>query len=152
MGYTSDSSNSLDFLKKLELVYPLKNTIYTIQTDNGLEFLGEFDRYLKEKNIKHLFIYPRCPKINAYIERANRTLQDEFIDDNEYLVLESIDDFNSHLIDYLLFYNTKRPYYSLNNQTLIDFMLKYLQDQYSKNLINFNTLKKGKMYVTYKTF
>ncbi len=141
-GYTRlNSKNSLDFLKRLELVYPLKNTVHTIQKDNGLEFLGEFDKYLKEKNIKHVFIYPRCPKINAFIERANRILQEEFIDDNEHLALESIDDFNRHLIDYLLFYNTKRPHFSLNNQTPIDFMLKYLQEQYTKNIINYCTLK-----------
>jgi hypothetical protein len=144
-----NSKNSLDFLKRLELVYPLKNTIHTIQTDNGLEFLGEFDKYLKEKNINHLFIYPRCLKINSYVERANRTLQEEFIDDNEHLALELIDDFNRHLIDYLLFYNTQRPHYSLNNQTPIEFMLKYQQEQYTKNIINYYTLKKCKMYVTY---
>lgn len=57
-GYTRlNSKNSLDFLKWLKLVYPLKNTIHTIQTDNGLEFLGEFDKYLKEKTLStYLFI------------------------------------------------------------------------------------------------
>jgi transposase InsO family protein len=149
-GYTRlNSSNSLDFIKKLELVYPIQNGIKIIQTDNGLEFMGEFDSYLKRKNINHLFIYPRCPKINGFVERVNRTLQDEFIDDNQDLALESIDDFNSCLIDYLLFYNTKRPHHSLNNQTPIDFMLKYLQEEYTKNLINYYTFKKCKMYVTY---
>ncbi len=82
------------------LVYPIKNDIYTIQTDNGLEFLGDFDLYLKRKNIKHLFIYPRCPKINAYIERANRTLQEEFINGHEQYALEGIEELNSRLIDY----------------------------------------------------
>ena len=131
-GYTRlNSQNSLDFLKKLELVYPIRGGIHTIQTDNGLEFLGEFESYLKEKNIKHLFIYPRCPKINAYIERANRTLQEEFVDDNEYLILEDkgIDEFNKKLIEYLIWYNTKRLHYALNFQSPIDFMLKYLQNQ-----------------------
>lgn len=30
----------------------------------------------------HLFSYPRCPKINACIERYNRTIQEEFIDNH----------------------------------------------------------------------
>ncbi|MFN4152608.1 MAG: hypothetical protein ACK4IX_16825 [Candidatus Sericytochromatia bacterium] len=90
-------------MKKLFLVYPIKDGVHTIQTDNGLEFMREFDNYLKEKHIKHLFIYPRCPKINAYIERGNRTLQEEFVDDNEYLVLDGgVYEFNEKLIEYLI--------------------------------------------------
>jgi transposase InsO family protein len=94
----------------LKLVYPIENGIKVIQKDNGLEFLGEFDSYLKKKNIKHVFIYPRCPKINAYIERQNRTLQDEFVYANEDLILTSVDEFNKKLIDYLLWYNCQRPH------------------------------------------
>ncbi len=126
-GYTRlNSQNSTDFLKKLELVYPIQNGIHTVQTDNGLEFLGEFDNYLKRKNIRHLFIYPRCPKINAYIERANRTLQEEFIDGHEEYALEGIKEFNSRLIDYLVWYNTKRVHKSLGNISPIDYLLKIL--------------------------
>ena len=43
--------------------------IKVVQTDNGSEFLGVFDKYLKERGIEHKFTYPRCPKINGYIER-----------------------------------------------------------------------------------
>lgn len=69
-GYTRlNNQNSLDFLKKLELVYPIRGGIHTIQTDNGLEFLGEFDNYLKTKNIKHLFIYPYCPKLTPILKK-----------------------------------------------------------------------------------
>ncbi len=139
-GYTRlNSQNSLDFIKKLELVYPIKNGIHTIQTDNGLEFLGDFDSYLKKKNIKHLFIYPRCPKINAYIERANRTLQEEFIDGHEEYALEGIKEFNFHLIDYLVWYNTKRVHKSLGNVSPINYLLKILP-------------KESQMYVTYTWF
>ena len=126
-GYTRlNSQNSLDFIKKLELVYPIQNSIHTVQTDNGLEFMGDFDNYLKTKKIKHLFIYPRCPKINAYIERANRTLQEEFIDGNEEYAIEGIEEFNSHLIDYLVWYNTKRVHKSLNNISPVNHLLKTL--------------------------
>lgn len=136
-GYTRlNSKNSLDFLKKLELVYPVLNAIHTIQTDNGLEFMGEFDNYLKNKNIKHVFIYPRCPKINAFIERANRTLQEEFIDGHEEYALDGIEEFNSRLIDYLVWYNTKRVHKSLGNVSPINHLLKILP-------------QKSQMYVTY---
>ena len=126
-GYTRlNSQNSLDFMKKLELVYPILNKIHTIQTDNGLEFMGDFDDYLKREEIKHLFIYPRCPKINGYVERANRTLNEEFIEGNQEYALESLNEFNSRLIDYLVWYNTKRVHKSLNNITPVNYLLKIL--------------------------
>ena len=94
----------------------------------------------KKKNIKHVFIYPRCPKINAYIERQNRTLQDEFIDSNESLVLLSTYEFNEKLIDYLIWYNCQGPHKSLNNLSPIDFIVKHYLKNYPKEC---------KMYVTY---
>jgi len=108
------SSIALDFYKKLEKITPFK--IQAIKTDNGLEFLGHFDGYLKRKGVYHFFSYPRTPKSNAYIERFNRTLQDEFVDRN----IDTIEDtnlFNDKLIDYLILYNSVRPHKSLNNLT-----------------------------------
>ncbi|MBN1263029.1 MAG: transposase [Candidatus Pacebacteria bacterium] len=37
----------------------------------------------KEEKIKHKFIYPRLVKVNAFIERFNRTIQEEFIKRND---------------------------------------------------------------------
>ena len=65
------------------------------------------------RNLKHNFIYPRCPRINGFIERANRTLQEEFIDLHLNLLSEDIDEFNRKLMDYLVWYNTERPHESL---------------------------------------
>ena len=136
-GYTRlNSQNSLDFIKKLELVYPIQNGVKIIQTDNGLEFMGDFDNYLKRKNINHLFIYPRCPKINGFVERANRTLQEEFINGHEEYALDGITEFNSRLMDYLVWYNTKRVHKSLNNVSPINYLLNILPPE-------------SQMYVTY---
>ena len=78
--------------------------------------------YHKKRTIKHNFIYPRCPGINGLVERANRTLQEEFIDLHLNLLAEDIDEFNRRLMDYLLWYNTERPHKSLNNLTPMDFL------------------------------
>ncbi len=76
-GYKTKSSRvALDFLKKFQEVCPFK--IRVVKTDNGSEFLGEFDRYLKEEGIRHYFNYPRFPKGNGYVERFNRTLEESF--------------------------------------------------------------------------
>ena len=63
--------------QKFEDKYDL--SIHTVQTDNGSEFLKHFHQYLDEQNIKHQFIYPRCPRINGVVERFNRTVQEECI-------------------------------------------------------------------------
>lgn len=123
-GYTRlNSQNGKDFLLKLQAVYPLSHGLRTIQTDNGLEFMGDFHAHLEDKQIPHLFIYPRCPKINGFIERANRTLTEEFIDGHESYFLEGITTFNQSLMDYLIWYNTKRVHKSLGNITPIDYLL-----------------------------
>ena len=115
-----NSRNGQDFFRKLERVYPFR--IKSLQTDNGLEFLGEFDEYLRKKNIPHFFSYPRCPKINGVVERYQRSLQEEFA--NWYL--EIIDDtrvFNQKMIEYLIWYNTRRVHQSLGLKSPMDYLL-----------------------------
>ena len=129
------SKNTVEFIHKLESVFPYKGNIHTIQTDNGSEYLGEFDEYLKKKQIKHLFIYPGCPRINGYIERANRTRKVEFLNTHLGLLATNIKEFNSKLMEYLIWYNTKRVHKGLGNLSPIDFMLKYYPE--------------SQMYVTY---
>jgi transposase InsO family protein len=60
---------------------------------------------------------------------TNRTLQDEFINDNIFLLVDDIDAFNRKLMDYLIWYNTQRPHKSLNNLTPIDFLKYYPESQ-----------------------
>jgi putative transposase len=115
-----NSRNAKDFFIKLEEVYPLK--IKEVQTDNGLEFLDEFDSYLRKKNIPHLFTYPRCPKINGVIERFNRTLQDKFINPNLYLI-HNPRLFNDKMIDFLLYYNGERPHESLGQLSPLQYLV-----------------------------
>lgn len=116
-----NSRNMKDFYQRFRSVYPC--TIKAWQSDNGAENLGEFDEQLKKDRIPHFFSYPRCPKINTYIERYNRTVQEEFIDNN----MDIIHDkplFHQKLADYLIFYNTKRIHKSLNKKTPIDYLVE----------------------------
>lgn len=128
LAYTySNTKNSLDFLKKLLSIYP----VHTIQTDNGSEYLGDFQQYLKSINIKHLYIYPRCPRINGYVERANRSLRDEFLNKHQYSILtDGLEEFNKRLINHLIWFNTQRPHKSLNNLSPIQYMLKYIPESH----------------------
>lgn len=127
-----NSQNTVDFFQKFQLVYPVQ--IITIQTDNGLEFLGDFEEYLKKQQIPHVFIYPRCCKINGTVERYQRSLQEEFIDQNLH-IFHDTKLFSSKLMDYLLFYNTQRVHKSLGLKT----PLGYLQEHkgLSKNSVTY---------------
>lgn len=49
-----------------------------IQTDNGGEFRGKFHEYLVRKKIIHRYIPKRSAPWNGKVERANRSVDDEF--------------------------------------------------------------------------
>lgn len=87
-------------------------TIDTVQTDNGSEFLREFHQYLEKQNIKHQFIYPKMCKVNGFIERFNRTVQEEFILRNDEIYYD-LPAFAKKLDSYLYWYNYRRPHSSL---------------------------------------
>ena len=116
-----NSCNNKDFYHKFKSCYPGK--IKKWQSDNGKENLKVFDDQLKKDKIPHIFSYPNCPKINSFVERYNRTIQEEFIDPNLHLIHDKIT-FNKELADYIIFYNTKRVHKSLGNQSPMDYLIK----------------------------
>ena len=95
--------------------------IHTVQTDNGSEFLASFHQYLEDQSIKHLFSYPRSPKTQAYVERFNRTIQEEFINRNDEIFYD-LEAFEAKLTNYLNWYNTKRPHYALKYLSPVNFI------------------------------
>lgn len=97
--------------------YPLR----VIQTDNGSEFLGEFDQYLQQQKIIHEFIYPRSPKINGVVERFNRTFKEEFLNYNDEFTHDTTL-FSQKLHRYLDWYNTKRPHQTLKFQAPLEYL------------------------------
>jgi lysyl-tRNA synthetase class 2 len=149
----ANSKNTLDFFKKLEKVYPVRQGIRIVQTDNGSEYQGFFKQYLKDKGIKQMFICPRCPKIDAYVERANRTWQDAFVDWHVHLAVTDRELFNRELIDHLVWYNTERPHESLGDKSPIDYLIT-VSPESQKYLTCTNTFKKnifGKILIMAKS-
>ena len=122
-AYKSLSSRSAaDFLEKLIKVAPF--SIKAIQTDNGSEFLNQADKLMDKRGIVHFFTYPKSPKSNAFVERFNRSIQEEFIDHRREDLAYNFLLFNQVLMDYLLFYNTKRIHCSLGNIVPMDYIIK----------------------------
>ena len=107
-AYKSNSSgNGSDFLGKFLQVVPF--VARRIQTDNGSEFLKHFDQLCQKKRLTHFFNYPKHPQSNGYLERFNRTVQEQFV----YANIDYIDEttiFNRYLMEYLIWYNTERSH------------------------------------------
>ncbi len=72
-----------------------------IQSDNGPEFSKYFTQNIKTR---HRHTRVRKPTDNAYIERFNRTIQDECIK----ILPKSIDELNDWIDNYLVYYNNER--------------------------------------------
>lgn len=123
------SKAATEFFELCLKVFPFP--IEFVLTDNGSEFAKEFTEKLKELHLTHYHTYPRTPKMNAHCERFNRTLREEFMDFHKSDLL-SPDIFNNKIIDYLVWYNTKRVHHAFKNQ------LSPIQFILSLQPLNFN--------------
>src|SRR3989344_4867405 len=127
-AWASSSHASLaakEFFDLCQKVFPVE--FKYVLTDNGSEFKKHFDEELRKLHLTHYHTYPKTPKMNAHIERFNRTIQEEFIDYHANELLYP-DIFNKRLIDYLIFYNTERVHYAFKNKmSPVGFMLSLEQ-------------------------
>lgn len=106
-------------------VFPYSFNFLWVLTDNGSEFKKHFSEKLRELHLTHYHTYPKTPRMNAHLERFNRTIQDDWID-WRLLELKTPDVFNRSLMDYLIFYNTQRVHCAFQNKlSPIQFMLQW---------------------------
>jgi transposase InsO family protein len=94
-----------------------------VLTDNGPEFGPKqskrkdehpFERLLIEMDIKHRYTRPYRPQTNGKVERLWRTLNEDLINGTYF---ESIEHFNTELMQYLVYYNEMRSHQALNGKT-----------------------------------
>jgi transposase InsO family protein len=130
-AYTSHASKATaDFMAIFKSVAPL--SLEAVQTDNGSEFLLHFDAYLDRQGILHFHAYPRTPKMQAEIERFNRTLSEAFIASRRHLLAYDLPAFNRALMDWLLWYNTRRPHWSIGLISPLRYIVNKLPAQKSQ--------------------
>ena len=112
--YSSLSSkNGACFLQECINNFDFK--IKNIQTDNGSEFLKEFDKLCKRLNIPHYFIYPRHPKQNTYVEASHRADEKEFYQQGNVSPLLEV--MQMKILEWQNTWNKIRPHESLNYLT-----------------------------------
>lgn len=116
---TLSSLNAKNFFDEVKNCAPFK--VERVQTDNGSEFDKYFAKYVQANNIVHYHNYPRSPKSNAYIERFNRTLKEQFIYNN-WELLGDKDEFEKQLKIYIHWYNNYKVHKGLNFLTPVQYL------------------------------
>ena len=89
----------------------------------ALKFMKHFDEEIRRLHKNHWHTYPKTPKMNAHVERFNRTIQEEFIDYHEELLITP-NEFNRRLIPWLIWYNAEKPHWGLELNSPVQFLLK----------------------------
>lgn len=98
--FSKDARSSIQALEAAKRSFPFP--IAGIQTDNGGEFRGVFHEYLLKTNTTHRYIPKRSAPWNGKVERANRSVDDEFyLNPNRPW---------KHLYQYTRWYNHERPH------------------------------------------
>ena len=119
------SRAAADFFFAIQQLFPYP--IGHILTDNGSEFMKDFDLALRKTHKVHWHTYPRTPKMNAHCERFNRTIQEEFIDYHDRELID-VSTFNLKMADWLIWYNGTRPHHSLDLKSPVQFLQLHNQE------------------------
>ena len=135
LGYASmyknkSSRSAADFLYRLR--YLVGQPIENLQTDNGSEFAGEFERAVASLGIQRYFSRVKTPKDDPEIERFNQTLEYEWLY-NSNLSLDP-EELNPRLTEWLIEYNLHRPHQSLAYLTPLEYIERQLAKIRSKVL------------------
>jgi len=102
------AGKSVEFLKRASALADFK--FNCIQSDNGSEFSQHFSERIKTL---HRHSRVRKPNDNSYVERFNRTLQEECLDK----LPVDVKIFNRTLPIYLNYYNTERLHMGIDFKT-----------------------------------
>jgi len=117
------STSAANFIDTIRERMPFE--VKVLQIDGGSEFQGIFEEVCKQYGIKLFVLPPRSPKLNGYVERANRTHTEEF-----YEVTDAsfeMNELNKALLKWEYIYNTIRPHQSLGYLT----PQKFLEQKFS---------------------
>lgn len=102
-------------IRALEQIIEWRGKPQTIRSDNGSEYVSaEFQCWAERQGIQLLFIQPGKPTQNAYVERFNRTVRHECLDEH---IFESIAHAQRTATEWLWRYNTERPNMALGGIT-----------------------------------
>jgi len=103
-----------------DLVRRMPFPVKAIQVDGGSEFKAVFEAECQKRGIRLFQLPPRSPKLNAHVERANRSHAEEFHD--VYDLPWTIPTLTQAFLQWERVYNTVRPHQSLGLKTPLEFV------------------------------
>ena len=94
-------------IRSLDRIIEWRGKPGTIRVDNGPEYIsGKLMEWAEKRKITIQHIQPGQPQQNAYIERYNRTVRHEWLD--QYII-ETIEEAQDFATQWLWTYNNDRP-------------------------------------------
>ena len=94
-------------IRSLNRIIEWRGRPESIRVDNGPEYVsGKLLEWAEKRNITLQHIQPGKPQQNAYIERYNRTVRHEWLD--QYII-ETIEEAQHHATQWLWTYYNERP-------------------------------------------
>jgi putative transposase len=109
-------------IRCLDQVIEWRGKPQAIRCDNGSEMRsGVFQTWAKQRKIRVMFIQPGKPTQNAYVERFNRTVRHEWLDEH---IFESIEHAQLTATQWLWGYNNERPHMAIGGITPIQKLAK----------------------------
>lgn len=114
-----NTHNSLSFIKKAQKKAGFK--FHTIQSDHGSEFSSWFTEQVNVLGIRHRHIRVRKAIDNSYIERFNRTLQDECLS----RIKKDVKVYQKAIAEYLPYYNNERLHLGIFFKTPLQVVTSY---------------------------
>jgi transposase len=128
--YSSNSSrNGADFLKHCLGKFPFK--VRAVQTDNGAEFLKEFEILCKNLKLTHYFTYPRSPKQNSYVEISHGADEREFYQQGK--TFQDMKVMQTKLNEWEYIWNNVRPHAALDYSTPYQYFLQLKSQNFQTN-------------------
>lgn len=98
---------SARIIRALEHIIEWRGKPKALRLDNGPEHISyEFRQWAESQGIELRFIQPGKPAQNAYVERFNRTVRHEWLDQT---IFQSIAHAQETATRWLSLYNTERP-------------------------------------------
>lgn len=94
-------------IRALEQIIEWRGCPQEIRCDNGPEYISaKLQTWARKRDIRLRYIQPGKPQQNGYVERYNRTVRYDWL--NQYL-FESIDEMRDFATKWLWTYNNERP-------------------------------------------
>ena len=106
-----------------ELLQRMPFPVRGIQVDGGSEFKAAFESECQRRHLPLFVLPPRSPKLNAHVERSNRTHSEEFLD--VYDLPWTVAELNLKLRRWEHIYNHVRPHQALGYLTPREFLDRY---------------------------